>query len=176
MVKGNCSDWSRYGLGEDGIESMVRVASLQTPGAEQGSHDGPGLAALCGAGTAADLAASPPADAGSRSAGLLSAPARGSIMKVNSSGRKRSTLWRSTRWHSTTCSVTTCSAPAPEAGKSPAGVGAPSLPEGVPGNRDNWPWRVLLYGWVYGWAPPCAGQSRGCASGVPSWRGLAGWL
>ena len=53
----NCSDWGRYGLGEDGIESMVRVASLQTPGAEQGSHDALGLAALCGAGTAADLAA-----------------------------------------------------------------------------------------------------------------------
>ena len=53
----NCSDWGRYGLGEDGIESMVRVASLQTPGAEQGSHDALGLAARCGAGTAADLAA-----------------------------------------------------------------------------------------------------------------------
>ena len=31
-----------------------------------------------------------------RSAGLLSAPARGSTMKVNGSGRKRSTLWHST--------------------------------------------------------------------------------
>ena len=61
LSRGNCSDWGRYGLGEDGIESMVRVASLQTPGAEQGSHEGShdalGLAARCGAGTAADLAA-----------------------------------------------------------------------------------------------------------------------
>ena len=53
VTTGNCSDWSRYGLGED--QGLVGVAASQTPGAEQGSEDTLGFASLLRTGPAADL-------------------------------------------------------------------------------------------------------------------------
>ena len=54
---GNCSDWGETGFGEDGVQGMVGVGFLQTPGTEQGSHDALGLAPLLRTGAAADLPA-----------------------------------------------------------------------------------------------------------------------
>ena len=53
----NCSDWSRYGLGEDGVQGMVGVAASQPPGAEPGSEDTLGFASPLRTGPAADLPA-----------------------------------------------------------------------------------------------------------------------